>query len=262
MKDDVYFVEDRRIKIKEIIDKNGKATVEQLCEILDVSKSTIRTDLKTLNQAGLVQRTHGGAIKISERQQVGSELCPSAKLEQQLLEKKAIARRAADLVSDGDTIAVMTGTTTYEFIKQLNNKKNLTIISNDIRIVSWLEENSPHSIYIIGGMIRKGFHYMIFAYEEITNLNVDKLFFSCDSYNLASGATIPDYQLAFNTRAMLKKSTERYLLCISSKVGKTSFAKLADSEEITKVIVDEKIPSYELKKIIDINRNNVIVAKM
>lgn len=261
MKDGVYFVEDRRLKITELIERQGKATVDQLCQVFDVSKSTIRNDLMELDKLGLLQRTHGGAIKSSEIRQVGLEPKPEQKRQSQLAEKLAIAKLASDFVSDGDTIAITTGTTTFEFAKQLNKKKNLTIITNDILIVQWLEKFSPHSVYVIGGMIRKNFHYMIFEYDQISNIYVDKIFFSCNSYCYTNGATVPDYQLAHNVRTILKKSNERYLLCDSTKIGNTSFAKIADVQDLTALIVDDKISSSSLEKIKKANHHEVFVTK-
>lgn len=118
-----------------------------LCEMFGVSSSTIRNDLKQLEGKKLITRTHGGAIRNSK---MGRELSPTDKETQMMPQKKAIARAALELIDDGDIIAVTTGTTTFELVKLLPEKKNLTVVVNDIRNAVWLEDHTDFNVYILG----------------------------------------------------------------------------------------------------------------
>ena len=112
--EDGMFAEERKHMIVDLVNKNIKTTVNNLCEEFSVSPATIRNDLRELEEAGLLKRTHGGAIS-----NIKANYEPNAyqKEIEHVNEKKAIAKRAAQYVHEGDTIALDTGTTTFELAK-------------------------------------------------------------------------------------------------------------------------------------------------
>lgn len=238
------FAEERQRKIMEVVNTNGKAVVPVLSEMFGVSASTIRNDLRQLENRNLITRTHGGAIRNSK---AGRELSPTDKESQMMPQKQAIARAALDLIDDGDIIAITTGTTTYELIKLLPVKKGLTVVVNDIRYAVWLEQNTDFNVYILGGLVRKGYHYTTLPAKNdfLSTINIDKGFFSCNGFDVKKGITAPDYETAKNVRQILDSCFETYLMSDSSKLGTVTFAQIADMGYVTSLIVDSDIEKEE-----------------
>lgn len=234
----MIFAEERRQQIIELLAKHKKLIVPELCSTFGVSASTIRNDLRELEDENLIKRTHGGAIAKSK---VNLEPLPSDKATLMLAQKKAIALAAANLVDDGDTIAICTGTTTMEFAKQILSKKKLTIVLNDIKIAAFLEQNSDFTLFMVGGIIRKSFHYVNSTGTPLPNITIDKIFFSCNGLSSTKGATVPDFYLAKDINNLIKLASESILLCDSSKVGSVAFAQIAALDEIGTIVIDDGV---------------------
>lgn len=253
------FAEERKTQILEILQKKQKIIVPELCNIFGVSASTIRNDLRALEESNLLMRTHGGAIIKSK---VQLEATPDRKKTLMVKQKKAIGKAAADLVEDGDTIIISTGTTTFEFARCLLSKKNLTVVLNDLRTAILLETSTDFSIYIIGGIVRPGFHYSLALESELPKISVDKAFFSCNGLSLEHGATIPDLMLASNVKSLLKLSSESILLCDSSKIGSVSFAQILPLENLSKLIIDSDANLDDIDSLRKIESCELIIAPL
>lgn len=240
------FAEERKNKIIEIINKQGKIVVPELCDIFGVSASTIRNDLKALENEKLLRRTHGGAISQSK---VGREPLPSMSKNRMVKQKEQIAATANSLVEDGDVIAVSSGTTIFEFVKTLTNKKKLTIILNNIQMAAWLEENTDFTIVILGGILRNNYHFMISPVksELLDVMNIDKTFLSVNGIHETKGITTPDIETAMNYKRMTDASVKTYILSDSSKVGAVTFAKIMDVAEVEAIITDDGIGEEDQK---------------
>jgi len=246
-KKEPLFAEERKKKILELLNENSKLLVPDLCEYFDVSPATIRNDLRELENAGLLKRTHGGAISNAKAR---FELNSYQKEVKNLSEKKAIARFAAELVEDGDTIAIDTGTTTLEFAKLLTDKKDITVVVNDLAIASYLEENSDANIFFVGGEVRRNFHCTVgpTAVKVLKGLSVDKAFMATNGITIKKGLTTPDLNQAEVKKAMIDIASEVTVLCDSSKVGNNGFAQVIPITGIHRLITDEKIDERDLKE--------------
>ncbi len=233
------FVEERKRKIMEMLSVQSKLYVSKLCKEFGVSPVTIRSDLQELEQAGLLQRTHGGAIPVSK---ASYEPTSHAKEISHMEEKKRIAAKAAELVEPGDTICLDTGTTIYELAKQLTGKRNLNVITNDLQIAMYLEENLEDcSLIVLGGTIRRGFHCTVgpIALSSIKNLNVDKAFMAANACTLEKGFTTPSIEQAEVKRALMSIASQSIMLVDSSKFGQVSMAGFARIDDMDKLITDK-----------------------
>ncbi|MEG2022343.1 MAG: DeoR/GlpR family DNA-binding transcription regulator, partial [Oscillospiraceae bacterium] len=144
------FAELRKQEIVNIVQAGGKTTVGELCAHFSVSPATIRNDLSELEQIGSLKRTHGGAICNDNAANYEPTSCE--KEVQNVDSKKAIAMAAIKFVHQGDIIALDTGTTTLEFAMRLATLSGLTIITTDLKIATYLEQNSDHTVILIGGV--------------------------------------------------------------------------------------------------------------
>lgn len=243
------FNEERRIQIVERVRVRRKVTVAELARAFRVSSATVRADLRALHRAGLLIRTHGGAIAQTA---TGSELTSEQKKVQRLAEKQSIARAALELVTDGDTILLDTGTTTLELARILDIRRDLTVVTNDIEIARVLEPKDGVRVMLTGGALRKGFHCAVgvHARQMLAGLNVDKAFMGTNGFSFEKGASTPDVTQAETKSAMIAAATETVLLCDSSKIGHVSFARFAAAEDID-ILVTDSVEQNLRKKLED-----------
>ena len=234
------FAPERKEKILELIKNNEKVTVAQLCDYFNVSGATIRNDLRELENSNLLRRTHGGAIVKSK---TGYELDTQHKEGQYQAEKEKIGEAALNMIDDGDTIILDTGTTTFELAKRLGVKRNLTVVVNDIQIARYLEEMVDINIVFIGGYIRKKFHCTVgtWGVKMISELSVDKAFMATNGISLKKGATTPDLNHAEIKKAMISIANKVFILCDNSKIGRNAFVQFADLHQIDAIITDPGI---------------------
>lgn len=253
------YAEERKMKILEFIKDNDKVSVLKLCDYFNVSGSTIRNDLRELESSNLLKRTHGGAMTKSK---TGFELDSQHKEGQNQTEKERIAETALDLIEDGDTIILDTGTTTLELAKRLSSKRNLTVMINDIQIARCLEEIEDINIIFIGGAIRKKFHCTVgtLGTKMISGLAVDKAFMATNGISLKKGATTPDVNQAETKKAMITISNKIIVLCDNSKIGRSSFAQFADIKQVDIIITDDGIDN-KLRQGFELYGIEVMVAK-
>jgi len=240
MTDGALFVEERKQQILEYIEAHRKATVGELCEHFRVSSATIRNDLRDLEQGNLLLRTHGGAMV---RSKTGQELDSSQKRVQNLEAKRRIAAAALELIEDGDRIILDTGTTTLELARLLGRRRDVTVVTNDLAIALELEEMDSVSVVFIGGLLRRRFHCTV-SYgnawrEGLAGLSVDKAFMGVNSLSPEKGATTPDLSTAETKKSMIEIAVKVFLLCDSSKFGRSSFARFATLDQIDAVVTEQ-----------------------
>lgn len=248
-KKELLFAEERKQAILGLLEENSKMTVQDLRDYFEVSAATIRNDLRELANAGLLTRTHGGALCNIK---TGFELNSYQKEIKNLIQKQAVAKKALDYLEDGDTIAIDTGTTTLEFAKLLNSRKRLTIIVNDIEIARSLEDETDAVIILVGGHVRKNFHCTVgpVAVKSLSGLNVDKAFMAINGLTAKRGLTTPDINQAEIKRAMIDIATEVIVLCDGSKIGNTAFAQVSSIETVNRIITDDTADEAEINNIL------------
>lgn len=241
---------ERRDSIIQLIQKNGKVRVDTLSEEFDVSSVTIRNDLDFLEMKGILHRTHGGALlrknvyedpTLEEKQKLHSE------------EKQLIGGKAAEMIEDGDSILLDSGTTTLEIARRLNNKQNLTVMTNAIQIAMDLMRKNEMTVMLTGGTIRSESYSLVGPDAEavISNYFFDKLFLGVDGLDMDHGLTTPNPMEAQLNRIMVERSREVIAVTDSSKLGRHSFSFICDLDVISTIITDSKItPEFEkrLKK--------------
>lgn len=236
------YAEERKIKILELLSADKKVTVDQLTQLLNVTGATIRADLRSLEKANALTRTHGGAIlAVKTRYEMDMQQREVKSLE----EKQKIALAALAYIEDGDTLVLDTGTTTMELARLLNQRKRLTVATNDILIALALEKAETVETILLGGIVRRGFHCTtnIKSNQTVSELTVDKAFMGTNSYSILKGATTPDIQQAEAKKSMIAMSSKVFLLCDSSKLGRVSFAQFAQPAEIQILITDRMSPT-------------------
>ena len=228
----------RQQTIAELVQRMGNITVNDLCARFNVSPATIRNDLRSLENRSVIKRTHGGAISTSK---MVYELSTVQKEVRSINEKRAIARAAAEFIEEGDAIALDSGTTTFELARLLVNIKNLTVVTNDLQIASWLEQNTSVNIMLAGGLVRRNFRCTTgqSALEMLSMLHVDKAFIAVNGVSIKSGLTTPTMDMACIKKQMIDSADKVILLADSSKIGRTAFVTYAPVSVLDVMITDE-----------------------
>jgi DeoR family fructose operon transcriptional repressor len=209
----------------------------------------------------LIIRTHGGAML---RGRTGYEPDPYEKQIRNVEEKKRIALAALDLIDDGETIVLDTGTTTMELAMVLARKKSLRVITNDLLIALQLEDNPDIvDILFIGGVIRKHYHcalrYRDATAEMFRGLTVDKAFITVNGFSYEKGATTPDIAQAEIKTLLMSAASMVVILCDSSKIGNAYFAQIARVDQIDKLITDNMVA--EERERLEADGLDVIIAR-
>lgn len=230
----------RREKIFDLIREDGQAKVHALSKIFKVTEVTIRQDLEKLEEEGWIVREHGGAhlknIGLSVR---NIEL----QSKENMAQKEAIAKKAVELIQDGDTIILDSGSTTTELAKIIRGFKNLTVITNALNIALILGEDPEIHLVLTGGEFKAPTLSLTGqkAADSLEGLHVDKLFLATAGITLKSGLTYPSISDLVVKRAMIESADKVFLVADSSKIGKSSFASLGALSLIDTLITDSYI---------------------
>ncbi|MFN3742311.1 MAG: DeoR/GlpR family DNA-binding transcription regulator [Anaerolineales bacterium] len=211
--------------------------VTELCARFGVSEMTIRRDLAQLERAGLVRRIHGGAISARGRSYEPPFL---TRVTTNLEAKQRIGLRAAELVNDGDSIALDVGTTTLEVARNLQRKRNLTVITNSLQIANILANQSGIRLIIAGGIVRPGELSIIGHIAEHTfqSFYVDKLFLGVGGISLEAGLTEFNLEDTLVKQAMVRTAKECIVVADSSKLNRVAFAHIVPLTDIHTLVTD------------------------
>ena len=245
----VVFQEERLEKIIALLEKEDRLVTKNLPEILNTTSVTIRKDIAILEQRGLLKRTHGGAIK---PRKLFHGLALNEKEKLNLEEKIRIAKKAAKLISEGDTIILDSGSTTSFIAKEIKQMKGITVITNAINIVSILL-NSDIDVILIGGSLLKETSTLVgpLADDVLRKLSADKLFIGVDGIDFEVGLTTPNILEANTSRVMMEMSGEIILVVDASKFGRRSLGVISKVSEVNSIITTKKLSENELKKFAD-----------
>ena len=241
----------RRKKILQMLSDSGQVLVDDLSKEFSVSEVTIRNDLDQLEKKNQLIRARGGAIKLQSGVGLDQRLADKHKINYP--EKARIGKRAAQLVSEADTIIIDSGSTTAEMVKNLPDFQDLTVITNALNIANQLMIKPYINMIIPGGYLRKNMLSLVGpqAEKSLRNFNVDKAFLGVDGLDTRHGIFTPNVEEARLNEIMIEVSKEVILLADSSKFKKRSFAFICQINQIDKVITDNKIPDDDKKRLLD-----------
>ncbi len=234
----MLFEEERKRKIADYVQAKGRASVQELAGHFQVSDSTVRRDLKDMEEQGLLQRTHGGAVAVL--QDATSEPSFIEKEDRFQQQKIDIAQAALALIREGDTIMLDSGTTTYHLAKLLKSFQKLTVVTNSVMVAQELANERSIELLLTGGTLRPETLAMVgpFAENTISSVRVDKLFLATNGFDEQNGLTTPNILEAATKRRMIASAQQVVLLADHSKFGKVSFIQFGGMEDVTTLVTD------------------------
>lgn len=242
------FEEERKRNILQYVEKHTRASVQELGQELSVSESTVRRDLKELEDARLLKRTHGGAVSL---QSVNFEAAFPDKEDRFQAEKLRIAGAAAGMIQEGDAILLDGGTTTLQIARALKSFRNLKVITNSMMALNELKDCRNIEVSITGGMLRPDTMAFVGPMTErsLDMVRVDKAFLGTNGLDIREGITTPNMLEAATKRKMIAVAKQSILLADHSKIGQISFCKVAGLQEMDHCILDTDTPESFLREL-------------
>ncbi len=232
-------VEERRRLIVEQVEREGRATVEELAARFEISPVTIRADLEALARNAAIVRSHGGALPAPAH---ALDTPLSIKETRRHAQKRRIGQAAARLVEDGETIILDSGSTTVEIARALRQRRwdELTVITNGLHIALELGAIPAIRVMMLGGLLRASSHSLVGpgAEQMLAQLSADRLFLGVDGIDPEVGVTTPDPQEATLNALMIRVSREVIGVFDASKFGQRSLSVIAPINGLHKVISD------------------------
>jgi len=237
------FAERRKI-ILEVLTEDGSVNVSGLAKRLGVTPVTARADLATLEEEGVLVRTHGGAVpafhaNILERSRHGLET------------KSAIAKAAATEIQNGDTVIISAGTTTALIAKYLLGKHDVHIVTNNTLVLTYARMNPQLRVTLVGGEFRASEEGIVgpVALSAIDQFHVSKTFIGIDGASVKQGFTAHFLESADLVRKMADQADEVIVVSDSSKFAKSGFARILPFDGVDTLITDAQL-SNEFEEIL------------
>ncbi len=239
---------ERLQRIEHFIKEHRHVRVAELSQYLGVSEPTIRRDLQKLEKEGRLRREHGGAVAVP---QATPEPPIMYRVTECAEEKQRIGRAAAQLVKDGETVFLGSGTTMLEVARNLEGKKNLTVVTNALTIANQLASNNDINVIITGGVLRHSESSMIghIVEQTLKELRADKVIVSMRAVSVAEGLTNADPLETVTDRVIIQFAHEVILVADHSKFDRAATGFVAPVTAVHRIVTDDQSPAETIKQL-------------
>ncbi len=234
--------EERRRKILDLLEKEGRVTVSGLVQQVETSSVTVRGDLDLLAKSGALIRSHGGAVRSLDPVR---DYPLSFKQTIHHAEKVRIGLAAAKLLKPNQTAIIDSGTTTLQVAHQIKVQKlkGLTVVTHALNIASELADSTNVALIMVGGILRQLSNSFVGPQAErmIAELHADHCFLGVDGLDPEIGPTTPDIIEAQLNHLMIHVSNEVTVVADASKIGRRSLSTIGSLSSIHRLITDNRI---------------------
>lgn len=237
--------EQRWDRILSVAAERQKVTVNDLALELDVSRETIRRDLSQLDERGLLQKVHGGAVHVHS----ASEGAFRKRQGQNAKEKNTIAQLVNELLKPGESVMMNAGTTVYAVANAIASRDDLTVITNSLDIASrLLHGHGGNSVVLLGGNLgRDSQTYGEMTMEEIRRFRVDHAVLTIGAMDTTSIFFDFSIEIASVARAMMQQARQITIVADNQKLGRTALVELCKIKDLSRVVTDAP-PSAEMSR--------------
>lgn len=237
-------VEERRRLIVDLVEQQGRATVEELAQKFGTSAVTIRADLDALARSSAIARSHGGALPAAP---AANDTPLNIKETRWHAQKLRIGQAAAKMIQDGETIILDSGSTTVEIARQIRQMKfeSLTVITNALNIAMELSGLPQIRVMMLGGLLRQTSYSLVGpdAEQALAKLSANRLFLGVDGLDPEVGVTTPDPLEAALNALMIRVSRQTIAVLDASKLGQRSLSVITPVKNLDMVISDSSAPA-------------------
>lgn len=227
-------------RILEIINEQHAVSIDDFCDQLGVSKATVRRDLIYLDEQKQLKRTHGGAVSLVKP--AIEDVPISMRHAMFRNEKERIALAALEMIRDGTTVYIGTGSTTRELASHLGSFSKLTVLTNDIGVAYEISQNTTNSLIVSGGKLRASSASLIGPFTENTlrDLQVELAFMSADSISMDGFMDLNIEEVSIK-RLMLKNARTSIMLCDQSKFNHDAFMTICPLSGVDLTITNDEL---------------------
>lgn len=244
---------ERQKQILSLLSKQGRLSVAEIVEQFSISEATARRDLETLASQGKAKRVHGGVIAV---EQAPPELPILQREGEQVEEKSSIGRVAAELIADGETVFLGSGTTVLEAAKHFRDRKNLTVVTNSLPVLNVLAGVKDITVVSLGGQLRGSELSFIghITEQALAELRVDKVIMGTRGISLEHGLTNDYLPETLTDRAILKIGRTVIIVADHTKINRVATALLTPLKSMHVFVTDSKAD----KKFVQVLKKNEI----
>jgi DeoR family transcriptional regulator of aga operon len=237
---------DRANQILHLLLQKGTSSVEDLALAVGTSPASVRRDLIKLEQRGLVHRTHGSVELAGKLTYEPFRFDAAFPLREERFtdEKRRIALAAAEMVAEGDTVALSPGTTTTQVARSLRHREGIHIVTNAVNIGMELSSLPNAKVTLTGGSIRwPGSFSMVgaTAFHSIQKLYFDKVFMGATGIHPEYGLSVIESDEALILGEMARHTRQVIAVADASKLGMISANKICEPSQIHTIITDDSV---------------------
>lgn len=252
---------ERQERIIKSLQTEGQVSVADLSNRFGVTEMTIRRDLQELNNRGLAQRIHGGAIS-TDLNHLKLEPPILHRIKEQAIAKRLIAETVAGMIGENETIFIGSGTTALAVAEALSRRRDLTVVTNALTVVNTLASSRGITVIVIGGFLRRTELSLIghLAETAIQDLRVDKIIMGIRGIHPEYGLTSSHLQELKTDRSIMGISENIIIVADHSKFGYVASSRLGPVSNSTMIVTDYETPESIIQQINDMGVEVVIVA--
>jgi len=228
---------ERKREILSKLNSDGKVIVAELAKEFGVTEETVRRDLEKLDNEGLVSKIYGGAVS---KKNSALDLPYNVRVSVNVDEKEIISELVAEHVRDGDRLMLDSSSTDIYIVKKLKAKKNLTVITNSVKILLELSDKPDFTVLCTGGSLKEGSLSLNGSSAEkmISSYHVDAAIVSCKGLDMTLGVTDSNEADGQIKQAMFASADKKILALDGGKFDNKSFVKLCDVNVLDMIITD------------------------
>ncbi len=249
----------RREKIQEYLSIHQIARTADLMDFLETSEATVRRDLESLEQKGVLERTHGGAIL---NQRVIFEQEYQHRAQNFPEEKKLIGEFTASLIEEGDIVFINSGTTATQVLQHIRRDSRITVFTNNVNAAMELGDPGFH-YYLTGGEFQSRSNSLAgrFALDNLNLVFANKVILGVDGISLKHGCTVPTNAEAEVVRRMIDRTKGQVIVVADhSKWGAVSNFPVANIDEVDKFVTDEGFGKSAIQDLADHSVETLIAS--
>ena len=244
--------------ILRLVKQLGQITVTEMSARFEVSLDTIRRDLDTLADQGLISRIHGGAVPIDSMASADSPF--EQRINAHQIAKTNIGRAAVRLISSGETLIVKGASTAVAFAASLGDLQRLTIVTNNLSLPAAIPPNAVNSLYLLGGEIRSGAHITLgpVGFVGTRQIIADTAVIGVGGIT-EDGVSTSQIEEATMMAGMIAAARRTIVIADKTKFSRLGFAVVAPLDQLDVVVTDEE-PLRELNVALEAAGVRIVVA--
>lgn len=234
----------RQNEILAAVKSSGACSIIDLATQLKVSDETIRRNIKPLVSEGLVEKVHGGIV-LSQNQEPEPPF--ERRMNEHVEEKKLISALLSEIIKDGDSIMLDTGSTTAYVARALSGHQNLSVVTNCTEIARTLARSSTNRVHICGGALRPD-DWATFGSSAISFVRQFQVSYAILSIGgVTDSGEFMDYHLeeAEFSRAVIGQARKTIVVADHTKFGSRNFVKVCDFEQVD-IVISDRLPPDDI----------------